>query len=172
MTLCAKNIRNGIIFRYIITLVLFYILSIYNNNNIIHNYFYLIAPVMLTVLDSADSIFNFSCKRNQCTKNQCSKTFYYQYLDKICDSVSYLLLFLFFRLDNVVLYFILYRIVGVLLFSLTKNSVWLILFFDFVKEFLLYIFIFKNNYTYLPIFVLGKIAFEYYFHNVINKSQY
>ena len=167
MTLCAKNIRNGIIFRYIITLVLFYILSIYNNNKIIMNYFYLIAPIMLTVLDEADNIFTFSCKRNQCTK-----TFYYQYLDKIFDSVSYLLLFLFFRLDNVVLYFILYRIVGVLLFSLTKNSMWLILFFDFVKEFLLYIFIFKNNYIYLPVFVLGKIAFEYYFHNVINKSQY
>ena len=104
--------------------------------------------------------------------NNCTKTFYYQYLDKICDSVSYLLLFFFFKLDNLLLYFVLYRIVGVLLFYLTKNSIWLILFFDFVKEFLLYIFIFGENYIYLPFFVNCKIAFEYYFHNVTNKSHY
>ncbi len=45
-------------------------------------------------------------------------------------------------------------------------------FFDFVKEYLLYSFVFKNNYTYIPIIVICKIAYEIYFHSVINKLQY
>lgn len=158
------------IFRYIITIVSFCILLFYYNNNN-NNYFYLILPILLIILDETDNIFTGFHKHNG-KMNGCTKTFYYQYLDKICDSISYLLLFLFFKLDNLLLYFVLYRIIGVVLFYLTKNSKWLIFFFDFAKEFLLYLFIFGHNYAYLPFCVICKIVFEYYFHTIINKSHY
>ena len=138
MSLCDKYIYNGIVFRYIITIFSFYILLFYYHNS---KYLYLILPILLTVLDETDNIFTGFHKSNG-IMNGCTKTFNYQYLDKICDSVSYLLLFLFFKFDNLLLYFILYRIIGVIFFYFTKNSKWLILFFDFAKEFLLYTFIF------------------------------
>lgn len=164
---CKEYIFNGMILRYIITIFSFYILFLFRNDETINKYIYLILAILLVILDGVDSIFTFLYK-----KNTCHQTFYYQYLDKICDSVSYLLLFLFFKLDNILLYLVLYRIIGVILFSLIKNSIYLMLFFDFVKEYLLYIFVFKNNYTYLPIIVICKIAYEIYFHSVINKLHY
>jgi hypothetical protein len=167
MYLCEQYIRNGIIFRYIITIISLYILFLYQNNNIINKYLYLILPILLIILDSTDNIFNFYYKINNCTK-----TFYYQYLDKICDYISYILLFYFFKLDNLLLYFGLYRLRGCIIFYLTKKSIWLIVFFDFIKEYLLYIFLFENNYIYLPFFIVCKIVFEYYLHNIINKPHY
>lgn len=164
---CKDYIFNGMILRYIITIFSFYILFLFRSNETINKYIFLILPILLVILDGIDTIFTFLYK----IKN-CYQTFYYQYLDKICDSVSYLLLFLFFKLDNMFLYFVLYRIIGVILFSLTKNSIYLMLFFDFIKEYLLYSFVFKNNYTYLPIIVICKIAYEIYFHSVINKLHY
>lgn len=90
----------------------------------------------------------------------------------MCDSISYLLLFLFFKLNNILLFFIIYRIIGVILFLITKDSRCFIIFFDFVKEYLLYLFIFGNNNLYLPIFILCKICFEYYYHIIHNKNNY
>ena len=167
MNICKKYILYGTIFRYVITIILLYILSLYYNNNIINKYFYLILPILLTLLDATDNIFTIYNN-----SSYCHKTFFYQFLDKICDSVSYLLLFLFFKLDNILLYFIFYRIIGVLLFSITKNSKWLILFFDFAKEYLFYIFLFGKNYIYMPIFIICKIVFEYYLHTKVNNSHY
>ena len=168
MSSCNKYIHNGIIFRYIITIVSFCVLFVYYRES---SYLYLILPFLLTALDETDNIFTGFHKSNG-IMNGCTKTFDYQYLDKICDSVSYLLLFLFFKFDNPLLYFVLYRMVGVVLFYFTKNSKWLILFFDFAKEFLLYLFIFGKNYVYLPFFMACKIGFEYYFHTVVNKTHY
>jgi hypothetical protein len=164
---CNEYIYIGVIIRYIITIFSFYILFLFRNDKTVNKYIYLIIPILLIILDGIDAIFTFLYKINNCRK-----TFYYQYLDKICDSVSYLLLFLFFKLDNILLYLVLYRTIGVILFSLTKNSIYLMVFFDFVKEYLLYSFVFKNNYTYIPIIVICKIAYEIYFHSVINKLQY
>lgn len=163
---CKENIFNGMILRYVITIFSFYILFLFRNNESINKNIYLILPILLVILDGVDSIFTFY------KKNNCNQTFYYQYLDKICDSISYLLLFLFFKLENILLYLVLYRIIGVILFSITKNSIYLMLFFDFVKEYLFYSFVFKNNYIYLPLFVICKIAYEIYLHSVLNKLHY
>ena len=54
---CNECIRNGIVLRYIITLVSFYILFIYYNNKFIHNYFYLILSILLILLDLLDSTY-------------------------------------------------------------------------------------------------------------------
>lgn len=167
MTTCKSDIFNGIILRYVVTAITVYALFFYKDNAIIQKYLFLLLPVLLTILDSIDGIF-ITIHKNKI----CYQTFYYQYLDKICDSFSYLLLLLFFPFDNYYLFFALYRCIGVVLFSLTKNSKWLIFFFDFVKEYLLYSFVFGRNYQYMPFFILCKIAFEYYFHTKVNKKYY
>ena len=64
--------------------------------------------------------------------------FHYQKYDKIVDIFSYILLLFIYYDDKLLLYFIIYRLIGVILFSLTKKSIYLIIFFDFIKEYLLY----------------------------------
>lgn len=169
MTTCNKLITHGFIIRYITTIISFYILAANSNNNTVHKYIYLILPLLLVLLDNTDHILIHYYGK---LAERCSYLFYYQSNDKICDSISYLLLFAFFKMDNILLFFVLYRIIGVMLFCITKNSRWLILFFDFAKEYLVYLFIFKHNYKYLPFFILGKICFEYYFHTRFNANNY
>lgn len=167
MDICNTKIINGIIIRYITTFIAFYFLST-NIGNILNKgkYIYLILPILLTLLDNVDNLFTIFYKNNICTK-----TYYYQYNDKICDSISYLSLFLFFNIDKTTLIFILYRLIGVILFYVTMNKKWLIIFFDFVKEYLIYLFFFGNNYLYLlPILMLSKICFEYYYHMIHNGN--
>jgi hypothetical protein len=165
MDICNKLVTDGMNIRYIATLLSFYVVAL--NITFVNNYLYLLLPILLTVLDNIDGIFTLFNKHNGCKKK-----YQYQITDKICDSISYLLLFLFFKLDTILLLFVIYRIIGVVLFYFTKNSSWLILFFDFAKEYLLYLFIFGNNYTYLPIFILLKIGFEYYHHTITNPNNY
>jgi hypothetical protein len=165
MNECKERILNGNILRYIVTIIALYILSVNNSTFLVKN-MYLILPILLTILDIVDNVFTVNYYL------PCGKTYYYQIRDKICDSVTYLLLFLFFKLDNVLFMFVLYRIIGVMLFYITKNSRWLIIFFDFAKEYLLYLFIFGKNYLYIPIFIIGKIGFEYYFHTIFNPNHY
>jgi hypothetical protein len=167
-TLCNQYVYNGVILRYVITFLSFGILLYNINNRTIHKYLFLIIPIWLTILDGTDGIFFLLQK-----EIVCYKTFYYQILDKICDSVSYFLFFLIFLNKNyLLLYFILYRLIGVIIFYFTKSSKWLVFFFDFIKEFLLYMFIFGKNYKYLPFFILCKIAFEYKLHMQIYKPHY
>jgi hypothetical protein len=155
-------VKVAMFIRMTVTVISLYILKLYSK--IGHN-IYLILAIILTLLDGVDSVF---IKNKKNLKSYC-----YQSSDKIYDCISYLLIFLFFKIDNSLLvFFVLYRIIGVILFTKTKNSVWLIVFFDFVKEYLLYFYIFGNNNTYLPIFISCKILFEYYFHTYINPNNY
>ena len=163
---CKTLIDNGLYLRYVITLLLLYTLSQNLNNKIIKQNLYLILAVTLTILDLVDTFFT------KLNSKKCTKTLHYQLHDKICDSVSYFLLLLLFKFDGLLLFLILYRITGVLLFYFTEDSNYIILFFDFIKEYLLYLFIFGNNYTYIPILMVCKIGFEYYFHKVHNRSAY
>jgi hypothetical protein len=180
MNKCISIIKNGIINRYIVTIIAFIILSIIYKNKFIIKYIYLILPILLTLLDEVDSIDKIFTRFNNYISGKkyfsCYHLFYYQYLDKICDAFSYILSYLFlcvfFKPDNILFLFIVYRIVGVILFYTTKNSIWLTVFFDFVKEYYIYLFIFTNNYVYIPLFILFKICFEYYWHKIHNNSNY
>lgn len=167
MKRCNKLIDNGMIIRYILTIVSFKILSMNLNHHCIRENIYLILPILLAILDEVDNIFTTSYKDNRCTK-----LFRYQSSDKICDSISYLLLFLSFDIDRTFLFFTLYRIIGVILFTLSRNSRWLIIFLDFSKEYLLYYHFFQDDQRYLPIFMFGKFCFEYYYHTIHNKNEY
>ena len=147
-------IKLGILLRYVTTIGTFSLLSFYKP---FQQYRYILLPIVLTLLDCIDG---FPLLNRQ----HCFKEFEYQYRDKLCDVLSYVLVFALFKLDKTILFFILYRIIGVLLFTFTKNTIWLILFFDFVKEMMVYLYLF-DTYAYLPFFMLLKICFEYYWHH-------
>jgi hypothetical protein len=179
---CNKLINYGLILRYITT-VLFLLYLYLFFNKFIKKYIFLILPIALTIIDKVDElgiqsalILQYLNIDKNKTYVKCATHFYYQHLDKICDSISYILTFLFlsiyFKPDIILLCFIIYRIIGVVLFCLTRNSSWLVPFFDFIKEYLLYIFIFNKNYSYMPIFIFFKICFEFVFHTIYLNSNY
>jgi len=83
--------------------------------------------------------------------------------------VSYILVFLiFFKNDYLLLVFILYRAVGIILYLLTSNTIWFIPFFDFIKEYLLYSYLFKTN-KYIFVFIILKIIYEYFQYSGFNS---
>jgi hypothetical protein len=95
MDICKQLVDYSMIIRYSITFIVFYILSNNIYNTFVNKNIYLILPILLILLDEIDNIFTIFYKYNN-HYNYCTKTFYYQYNDKICDIISYFLLFLFF----------------------------------------------------------------------------
>ena len=161
---CHKLINVPMLIRYIVTIVTLTIIKKNGNLNI-----NLILPIALTILDSVDSIFIFSKKYK--LKYKCFNKNDYQMNDKVCDIISYILVYLMFGLDNHVLFFIIYRTIGVYLFLKTKDRKWLIIFFDFIKEYLLYLYITnsKHNNKLLITLIASKITFEYLYHSLTKK---
>ena len=97
----------------------------------------LILPLILFLLDGVDEIpplINLGYKN----KKRACKTFRYQSLDKINDLLSYILTCIIFRLDKYFIFFIMIRTIGVSLFLKYRKVRYLILFPDFMKEYLLY----------------------------------
>jgi hypothetical protein len=159
---CFIYVNTGMIIRLFLTFISFTIL--YNYKSLLGKNIYLILPILLLLLDKCDNI------------SICTQTFYYQINDKVVDLFSYLLLFFIIPLNtingNIIQILIIYRLVGVILFGLTRISIPLIIFFDFVKEYLLYFYLFGNNFTYLFIFIIIKIIMEFIQHYIINKNDY
>ena len=161
-----ESISYGIILRCTLSFLVFIWLAIKRPKHL-----YLILPIALTILDLSDIVFFNIYNHFISNEKQCYATFEYQIADKTLDCLSYLV-FLFLKIDYVTLFFIVYRMLGVLLFYTTRNMHWGILFFDFVKEYMLYLYFFGKNYNYLWICVALKIAFEYFFHTVVNGNNY
>jgi len=177
MTECEPLIKKGVILRNTVTLLSLFVLFYNLDKKGIRKYLFLILPILLNLGDNSDNFFLYSFENFIPKKKRiCAKTFYYQNFDKISDSVAYaavyLFLLFFLKHDALLLFFVLYRIAGVFLFSTTKDSAWLVVFFDFVKEYLLYLFLFGKQWKYLPFFITLKIVFEYYFHSMVNKTHY
>ena len=164
---CKKYINYGMLLRLITTIIAFIILYNFIDNKYIKKYLFLILPILLTLLDFEDNLW-LNMYKYKGYYGGCTKTYYYQIIDKIVDVISYLLLFVFFKLDMFLLFFVLYRIIGVIIFTLTRQKMSTVVFFDFVKEYLLYLFVFGKNYAYLPFFICLKILYEYYFHMIHN----
>jgi hypothetical protein len=158
MEKCMKYVNNGMIFRLFLTFVSFSVL--YNYKTLLGKNIYLFLPILLLVLDKFDNIII------------CTKTFYYQINDKIVDMLSYLLLYFIIPINPLLQILIIYRLIGIILFGITKQSIYLIIFFDLIKEYLLYFYLFGNNNIYLPILIVGKIIIEYILHTKINKLNY
>ena len=162
------NIKEGNIFRLFITILVFYKLK-YNDNTFIKNNLLIILPIISIIFDHADS---FVIKQIYKNDVNCTHSYTYQISDKILDSLTYIFILYLLPKNNTLTFFVLFRLIGVVLFYLTKNSEWLIYFFDFIKEYLIYLFIFGNNNMVLFLFILLKFVFEFYFHTFHNKNNY
>ncbi len=122
-------------------------------------------PIVLTFLDAVDNVYATYEEINL----QCVLTKFHYYCDKFADAISYSFLFFLIKTDMMLSFFIGFRILGIVLFLMTANSVFLIFMFDFVKEYLLYLFLFNNNMKYLMGFVVLKFAFIIVINYVIKK---
>jgi len=158
--ICEKIVINSMIFRFTITVITFIILYKISDDDYIQKQLYLILPILLHLFDILDTrIYNI----------RCCEHWIYQKLDKITDILSYILLIFMIKNDKLLHLFILYRLLGVILFVKTKNSYYLVIFFDFIKEYLIYKYIFGNNYTFIYICIVFKIIFEYLLHIIHNN---
>ena len=158
-----KKIVKSMYMRIILTVAVYMVLWQTQNYTFIKDHFNLIMPILLTLLDCQDAFFFGGKQIPKLKERSLFSSFEYQLWDKTIDIFSYLMLPVFFSPKDVpfLTIFIVYRLIGVILFSLTRNSKYLIVFFDFVKEYLLYGYIFGPTVRYLPIFVILKIAFEF-----------
>ena len=180
MNECEHLLKYGFEFRLLLTFLSFYILLLFINKKDVRKYILLIIPIILICLDGLDKLppekWNWNIIKTFLYYKDCGKTFYYHKNDKTVDFISYvvtyLFLTLFFENDFLLLFFVLYRSVGVFMFSITMDSSWLILFFDFIKEYLLYLFLFGKNFNYLPPFIMLKIMFEIFLHTLVNPNHY
>ena len=187
MVSCRELTNYGMFFRIFATIILFFILySGANGGNKFYNkYFLVILAVLLFILDSFDNIaflfyryYTPSSSESTCSyeisitskiksfyEGKVNKnSLYYNIVDKCVDTLTYIIAYFVFNLNSTFLYFLLYRIIGVILFLFTLNSRWLILFFDFMKEYLIYFFLAKNDLSYIWLFIILKINFEIYLH--------
>jgi hypothetical protein len=180
MNECEHLLNHGFTFRIVITFLSFYILLLFINKKGVKKYIFLIIPIILLGVEGLDKLppekWNWNIIKTFLHYRKCGKTFYYHKNDKMADYISYivtyLFLALFFENDLLLLFFVVYRIFGVFMFSVTMDSSWLILFFDFVKEYLLYLFLFGKNFNYLLPFISLKILYESLFHTVHNPNHY
>ena len=187
MVSCRELTNYGIIFRIIVTVITFIILFSLTKggNKFCNKYFLVILAVLLLLLDyfdlfpdlyyyyykpnssEAKCVYELSVEAKSNNYNHGKKnydTLYYNIIDKCVDTLTYIIAYFVFNLNSIFLYFLLYRIVGIILYAFTFNSRWLILFFDFMKEYLIYFFLAKNDLSYIWLFIILKINFELYLH--------
>ena len=162
---CSEILNENMIVRVFFIFLFLLILFKYSNNKVIHKYLLLILVVSLLLSDFLDTIFPIflgnSFTKEKFKYQSCIYTSFYVIRDKLADLVSYILVFLiFFKNDYLLLVFILYRAVGIILYLLTSSTIWFIPFFDFIKEYLLYSYLFKTN-KYIFVFIILKIIYEY-----------
>ena len=152
-----KPILMGLYTRAVVTVVGLAIINHYAHSiPKVGAQIYIILPIFLFIADAIDGAF---VKPSQ---KHFFSTFGYQAGDKIIDVWSYLLVLLLLPSDGMLRFFVFYRLVGVIFFIWTKNAAFLILFFDFVKEYLLYYYFFRNPQpcAFLGFLIFLKIGFE------------
>jgi hypothetical protein len=170
---CSKILNENMIARVFLFFLFLLILFKCSDNKIIHKYLLVILVIGLFISDKSDTIFPIYFAplfTNEKSKyNSCLYTDFFTIKDKVADLASYILVFLiFFKNDYLLLAFILYRMVGITLYLITNNTIWFIPFFDFIKEYLLYNYLFKTN-KYIIIFIILKIVYEYFNYSIINS---
>jgi hypothetical protein len=95
----------------------------------------------------------------------CALTWEYQLNDKLNDTFAYYYAYALFPLDTGYLYFLIYRTIGVVLFIATRQSIWLVLFFDALKEYLIYRFLFQKTNLFIPIILAIVLIKEITLYN-------
>ena len=170
---CDNLVKNGFLIRILLTIIS---LPLIDRN---FKYLLIIIPIILGILDGLDNVFiNYEIvkrKYNFIFNSGSNCTIinrYYHLTDKILDILSYIIFYIYFYdklKDKLLEFFIIYRLIGIINYIITGNKNNIIIFFDFVKEYMIYKFFFKNNYYLLIILIICKIYFEYWFHNFHNK---
>ena len=164
-----STILLGAVLRVVLTFVTFIIISkLFISKHLL----FIILPIVLTLLDSSDNIYTHyrRFKGYKDIKSNC--TFEYQSIDKVNDLLSYVLVWKWFGLDTLFLIFCVVRAIGVIAFILTKKSFPLMIFPDVLKEYLVYRYFFPTGFDWIYLVIIGKIAFEIYFHTIKNKTSY
>lgn len=100
------------------------------------------------------------------------KDYSYQTTDKIIDLWSYYLIFILLKLEAPFFIPLLIRTCGVILMSIKKESKYLVYFPDIFRELVLFHMFIPLNYLSTTIIIIMKTVFEYYWHNIVNNSQY
>ena len=161
MGTCSRIVDLGQTVRILATVICLVLFSMGRIKNIT---LYLVVPVVLSFLDIADSLIPFMHYYRTSGMN-CHHTPKYFVADKWVDMASYISFFFFFKFDPWLLFFILYRLVGVLLVAWNGNVMNIVVFFDFVKEYLLFFYFFQGKYKLaLGALMVCKCAYEYYVH--------
>jgi hypothetical protein len=151
-----ENILKGFALRIVLTLGTFtYLPSLH-----LDKHYYLLLPVLLTVLDFTDNVLTHIFTSNI---QYLANSRFYQLRDKIIDSLSYLLAWYVFNLDPIFLYVVLYRLIGVYGYYQTNNKKMFVFFPDVFKEFL-FLSGFKLDNTIYGCVVILKMVFEYFLH--------
>jgi len=161
---CLRNIQRGSVVRRIATIVIFACLVYFQSQWSSQTCAWMIVSFLI-ILDCID--YPVGCD---------TKTWNYQYRDKINDLLSYLLVglcFPLYRADFLFYMFVCIRSIGVFYFITTRNAQYLVLFPDFIKEYLLLRFALQiTNPWIMAIFFFCKMGFEYYFHTLVNHKIY
>lgn len=160
--LCRDQLRLGFILRVTVTIIILFSLKFFSHKK---EDLLLLIVVKLILLDTIETLptLIYTNRDNTCW-NPCVFLSRYQIPDKIIDLFSYFLVYILLDYDKYLSILILWRFFGVYLFAHSKKRRWLIPFFDFVKEYLVYLYFFGKNFKFIWIFFILKIGLEYYHH--------
>lgn len=154
----CSGVMRGMRFRFIVTWLV--LLMTFLKQALFGKYLYIFLAMLLTFIDGLDGTYIH--------KERCHKTFLYHSQDKISDVMTYAFLYVLFPNDKNVLYLILYRVIGVIMFISKRDATWLVPFFDFVKEYLVYVSFFPPTLRDPKVWglMVAKGVFENYQHRV------
>lgn len=154
----CSGVTRGMRLRFIVSCLV--LMMTYVKQASFGKYLYVFLAILLTYVDGLDGTYM--------NKEKCHKTFSYHSQDKVCDLMTYAFLYVLFPNDENVLRLILYRGLGVILFATKRDATWLIPFFDFVKEYLVYVTFFPPTLRDPKVWglMVAKAVFENYHHRV------
>jgi len=167
---CKEVSFKGFLLRIIMTVLFLPFIKIQNS--------VIIIPIVLIILDSLDNVFikyeliktnNSLYKGTNCNRIKN----YHKLYDKVIDILSYILFYVVFYdilKDELLEFFIFYRLVGVIIYMITKNQNYIIIYFDFFKEYIVCKYLGIQNIYLLFILMICKVIYEYILHNIINQN--
>ena len=160
---CETKIQKGMVIRILLSVII--ISSMKKTKS---KYLFLLLPLALTFLDFTDNTYTipYLDKETQ-QKIKCTHSFSYQIQDKVIDWLTYAAIYILFGFGKIYFALLVWRAIGVILYFKTKKKTPVVIFSDFLKEYMVYIYFFgkKKNYKFLLfVFIILKMLFEYYFH--------
>jgi hypothetical protein len=137
--------------------------------------------VFLDIVDCNPLVLKMFSKEEIEKHQYCSLNHKYLVIDKLIDVFQYIvaIYFLSAQLPKHVIHvlagFTLTRLIGIFFHIQTREPAYFVIFFDFIKEYLLLFYIYQPNLTLTILIqtIVGKIVFEYAMHkNHIFKTLY